>query len=180
MNSRIALETVAALAAQQIRIEDEVGQIEEALKRKNEELRVLSQERLPAAMDLAEVRSFTMLDGSKIEVKEDLACRIAVEKRGDAYQWLRDHGAGSIIKHYISVEFGKEETEEAQQCFTALVETYPGRAVEDSLSVHPGTLKALLKEWLRDGVNFPMDLFGAMPLTFAKIKRSGSTSPSQL
>ena len=61
--------TIAALAEQQLGLEQDIVAIEELLKKNKEKLRILSQESLPNAMLEAGMQSFTLSNGAKIVMK---------------------------------------------------------------------------------------------------------------
>ena len=65
--------------------------------------------------------------------------------------------------------FGKGEEDQAQALIKEL-NINGWRSYSNNISVHPQTLKALIKECLAQGKDIPMDTFGAGPVTKAVIK----------
>ena len=64
---------------------------------------------------LAEIgmSSFALDDGSTVEVKQTYGASILVDKRPEAYDWLRDHGHDDIIKNTVLCQFGRGEDDQA-------------------------------------------------------------------
>ena len=166
--SNQAIKQIANLAKLQQMLEKEVEDTEEALKRKQEELRKVQEDLLPTAMAEAGMKSFTLDNGAKITIKDDIAASIPKDRTMEAYGWLRDNGFGDIIKNTVSVDFNKEEDDQASALLDYCREhMYPAT---NKQSVHASTLKAFLKEQMAHGVDVPLDLFGAFPYSKAVIK----------
>ncbi len=55
-------------------------------------------EDIPELMRELDMKNFTLTDGTKIEVIEDLKCGISEERKDAAHAWLRDNKFGGIIK----------------------------------------------------------------------------------
>ena len=114
--------------------------------------------------------SFSLDDGSTVDVKPTYGASILVANRPLAYEWLRENGYDDIIKNVVSCEFGRGEDELAAS-FTALA-AQQGYAPEQKTEIHSQTLRAFVKERVEAGDEFPMDLFGAWIGHRAVIKRS--------
>ena len=166
--SNDALQQISTLASKQLEIIYEIERAEEALKKLEENLRRVQEIDLPNAMAEAGMKSFTLNNGSKITIKDDVAVSIPKDQKYAAYQWLRDNGFGDVIKHNVVVEFGKEDDEAALRLMQYCEKQ--GKHAEDQQAVHSQTLKALVKEQLAKGVEIPLDLFGAYPYSKAVIK----------
>jgi hypothetical protein len=59
------------------------------------------------------IQSFTLDDGSKIDVKPTYGAYIKLDDRPMAFEWLRDNGFDDIIKNTISCTFGRGEDDKA-------------------------------------------------------------------
>lgn len=168
-----ALATIAALAQQQYEAMLEVARAEDKLKEAKKVLMRISTEDLPTALEAAGIKEFTTKDGLKVTVKEDVTCGITEANRELAYQWLIDHDFAGIIKSEISVSFGKEELEAAEELADEIREK--GYDVDFSQNIHAQTLKAFVKERMADTEvkpedAIPLDLFGARPYSVATVK----------
>jgi hypothetical protein len=166
--SNDALRQISELARRQLDWEHEIERLEDLQKQANEALRKIQEEDLPAAMAEAGMKSFTLENGAKITVKDEVAVSIPKDRKYEAYKWLRDNGYGDVIKHNVVVEFGKEDDAAALRLMEYCQKQ--GKHAEDQQSVHAQTLKALVKEQLAKGVEIPFDLFGAYPYSKAVIK----------
>lgn len=163
-----AIRQIANLAKLQQELEQSVLQIEEQLKKANEELRRVQEDLLPHAMLEAGMKSFTLDNGAKITIKDDIAVSIPKDKTYEAYGWLRHNGFGDIIKNTVAVDFGKEQDQDAKKLIDYCREQ--GFGATNKESVHSSTLKAFIKEQMAQGVDIPLELFGAFPYSKAVIK----------
>jgi hypothetical protein len=150
--------------------EAEIGELEDLLKSKKEELRRQSEEELPSMMAELGINSFELDDGSKVTVRDLYGGYISVPNRDAAYEWLRENNYDDIIKNIIAVQFGRGEDQKAEH-YLKILEGH-GLLPEQNTSIHPSTLKAWVKERMENGDQFPMDLFGAFVGQRAVIKRS--------
>ena len=141
------LSTIARLANEAARLEESVAAQEQLLKEQKKALHVILDEQLPEALESMGLQKFTLTDGAEISVKPIYAASIPVNRREEAFQWLRDHEFGDLVKNNVTVTFGRGEDE-------------------------PMTLKAWLRERVEAGDPIPLDLFGAYISTHATIKRS--------
>ncbi len=108
-----ALKTVAELARIIKAKEQEVADLERQHKDAKKELLRLTDEELPASMAEMGLASFTLDDGSTIDVKPTYGASILVANREAAYEWLRDHGHDDIIKNTVLCQFGRGEDDQA-------------------------------------------------------------------
>ena len=154
-----ALKTVAELARIIKTKEMEVADLERQFKDSKKELLRLTDEELPASMAEMGLASFTLDDGSTIDVKPTYGASILVANREKAYDWLRDHGYDDIIKNNVAVSFGRGEDDMAG-AFKSLAEK-EGYSAQQDTSIHSQTLRAFVRERIEAGDEFPMDLFGA-------------------
>jgi len=108
---------------------------------------------LPEAMELAGVADYTLSDGTKLIVRDDVKASITIENRPFAHKWLRDNGHGGIIKESYVVDV-RTLTEEQRQALYYQIQTFDVTP-EDVESIHAATLKALVKELLEKGATLP-------------------------
>ena len=114
---------------------------------------------MPAMLAEIGMASFSLDDGSTIDVKQTYGASIRVEKRPEAFEWLRDNGYDDIIKNTVACQFGRGEDDQAS-AFAAFAQQQ-GYAPDQKTEVHPQTLRAFVKERCEAGEEFPMELFGA-------------------
>ena len=163
------LKTVSELARAIAAKEAQVADLDRQLKDAKKELLKLTDEDLPASMAEMGLASFTLDDGSQIDVKPTYGASILVDNRPKAYEWLRDNGYDDIIKNNVSVSFGRGEDDRAN-AFKAVAEK-EGYIPQQETSIHAGTLKAFVRERIEAGDEFPMELFGAYVGQRATIKK---------
>jgi hypothetical protein len=153
-----SLKVVGELAARQLKLEQELTDLEDQLKIKKEELTKVSEKDLPEALAECGLSEVKLLDGSKVTVKPYYQANPPKEKYDEAMSWLRDHGHGDLIKNDVIVSFGKGEDQNAEEFKTFLSDN--GTSYTDKTGVHPMTFKAFVREQVETGQNLPFDLLG--------------------
>ena len=163
------LTSIAALA-RTIRDEEEtIAALEGDLKAAKKRHIKLTDEEMPAMLAEIGIASFTLEDGSTVEVKQTYGASILVQNRPSAFEWLRDHHHDDIIKNTVLCQFGRGEDDQAS-AFSAFAES-KGFIPQQKTEVHPQTLRAFVKERCEAGEEFPMELFGAWVGQRAVIKK---------
>ena len=102
------------------------------------------------------------------KVEEFYRAHISEANRVAAHQWLVDNGHAGIIKHEVTVKFGKDENKKADDAINKLKQLGHDPAVKQG--VHPQTLNAFVKEQLTKGKDIPSETFGIYVGSRAKIK----------
>lgn len=144
-----------------------VESLEQELKEAKKELTLLEEESIPSFMQELGLSNITLLDGSKIGLTETVYASISAANHDAAMGWLIDHDHSDLIKLTVTGTFGKDEYELAKQVCEQL--SQEGAKVTSKEGVHPSTLRSFLMEQLRKGQAIPLELFGARPITKAKI-----------
>jgi hypothetical protein len=163
------LTSVATLARTIRDKETLIESLEEQIKEEKKVLLKLTDEDMPAMLAEIGLSSFTLDDGSTVDIKQTYGASILVQNRPQAYDWLRDNGYDDIIKNTVACQFGRGEDDLAS-AFSAFAQQQ-GYTPEQKTDVHPQTLRAFVKERVEAGEEFPMELFGAWVGQRAVIKR---------
>ena len=163
-----ALAQLNELANQQRAAELKVEEAQKALKAAQEELRVVKEGTLPTLMDELGLETFKTTDGLEIDVSEKIRAGISKERAPGAFAWLRANGHSKLIKHEVTVQFGKGGDDDAEELAKELATDYS--EVDNKQSVHPSTLQAFIKQKLRAGEEIPLELFGVHRQRFAQVK----------
>lgn len=163
-----SLRELTELAQAQIAAEKEVERIQAQLKDATERLDKIQTDLLPTAMEEIGMNTFTLADGSKIDLKPDVKCSISQARAPEAFSWLNEHGHGGIIRSAIVTEFAVGDNKTRDKVLAALVKLK--QHPDLSMKVHPQTLKAFVNECLAGGIDIPHDLFGIFPYKKTVIK----------
>ena len=163
------LKSIAQVAKRIREAEEDIAKVENYLKEKKKELLKMTDEDLPSMLQELGVSSFTLDDGSKVDVKPLYGASIPVSRKEEAFEWLRENGYDDIIKNVVSCSFGRGEDKEVAHLLEAMhaLALHP----EQQESVHASTLRAWVRERVENGDEFPMDLFGAFVGERATIKK---------
>ena len=91
------VKSISELCNRLLDLQEQARRIEENLKSKNDEIRMLSEQEIPNLMQEAGVSEFKLADGSSVSVKPFYAAKIPVSKTDEAFQWLTGNGYGDLI-----------------------------------------------------------------------------------
>ena len=128
----------------------------------------ISEEIIPELMAELGFAELTLSSGKKLKVEKLYFAKIPDKYKDQAFQWLSEKGLDSIIKNEITTYFGKGESEYAQQLQLDLDQD--GRKYDSKETIHPQTLKALVRERMEAGEEIPEDIFGIFVKNVTKIK----------
>jgi|TARA_B100000929_G_C15474033_1_gene408843 hypothetical protein len=150
-------------------MEDEIQNAENSLSKLKEKAKVLSQIEIPQMMDEMQITKLKLRDGESVEIKKIYGASIPHESQQEAFQWLREHDLGDIIKNDITVTFGRGEDNKAMQ-YANLAKGQGFEPIQ-KIGVHPQTLKAVVRERLESGREMPTGLFKTFAGNQTKITR---------
>ena len=164
------VENLSTLVIELQRLEDEIKNDEERLKLKKEKSDKISNVAIPEIMRALKLKTMKLADGSAIEVKDVYSATIPLDKKEGAFNWLREHGLGDLIKNEVTVSFGRGEDNKAVE----YADLARGQGLEPTqkLKVEPMTLKALFRERSENNEELPSEHFNLFKGNKTKITRS--------
>lgn len=151
-------------------LEDKLKKAESDLKKLKQEADALSNDIIPTMMTEMNISTIKLADGTAVEVKPVYGASIPIDKKEEAYNWLRSNGLGDLIKNEVTVSFGRNEDNKAM-AYANLAQGQGFQPVQ-KLKVEPMTLKALVRERLESGKEMPTDLFNVFAGNRTKITRT--------
>ena len=155
--SEVSLKTLTDKANEMVKLEEEVEEKQASLKRSQKELKVLSEEEIPALLSEVGLSEITLTNGKKISTNAYYYGRITEHNQQEAFTWLQDNGHGDIIKNVISVSFGRDEDVNAEKLLSNLQDN--GYSTNGKKWVEPMTLKAFIREQVESGNDLPLETF---------------------
>lgn len=165
------LAQISHAAEEQVRLENEVAELERKLKAKTVELKVVSENTLPELMKAAGQERCKTLDGHEVVLDQNIFASIKEINKSQALEWLRANGHEAIIKNEFKVQFPMNSDESSAEFSDYLAEQIAGVAdVAHKVSVHPSTLSSFVREELNAGNDIPMELLGVTQRHVTKIK----------
>ena len=167
-----AIARLVAMVREQVRQEARVASLEEDLKKAKEQVRILSEVRLPELMASLEMKNFVLNDGTEIEIDNKLRCHLAEKNKEEGFKFLDETGNGNVIKRQFIIEFGKDEEKWARKFAADLKRRKQPLNTKLKRTVHTATLTSLIKSMLEEGVKVPMDVFGVHDQKFSRVKVS--------
>lgn len=161
------LKMISGLADRQVEIERYIAKCEENLEKAKSNWRNIAEKELPNAMQEIGMAEFKLSNGTTISVKQKVYAAIPKDNKGPAFAWLREQNLDGVIKNIVAVQFSKGEDAKALELAESLAEQ--GLVPEQTQTVHPQTLMALIREQLDKGVEVPLEHFGAHVVNQAKV-----------
>lgn len=171
------LANIAAMAKRYIDLEDTILKLEQELALKKADLKTLREGSLPLALTEVGMTSFKMNGGISVILKTGHVASISEANRPAAHAWLEKSGNGAIIKHQITIQFGKGEEAWAKKFLRDLSQRKRPLKYERKDTVHPQTLGAFVREKIasarEQGLSperqIPFDLLGVFELRYAEV-----------
>lgn len=166
------LNSLSMLVAEWDNNEENIIRTTNVLKMLNARKNTLEIDLIPALMATASnIEEFKLNDGRKITIKEELYASVTEAKKDEAFKWLEEHGHSAIIKNEMKLALGRgDDADERAKTIITLIEQMGISDYSVKRAVHEGTLKALLKEQLAEGVEIPKETFSVFQQRRALIK----------
>ena len=149
---------------------------------------------LPNMMREIDVLSFKLGDGRTVSVEPNISCSVTEVMWPKTYAWLQENDFDAIVKNQVIMEFDKGQDMAAENMlfivnaitkspslFQAVLDEckIPDRegdmvdafaTVYSKKNIHPQTLKAFVREQMKQGRDVPEDLFSLFITDHVKIK----------
>jgi len=157
---------------------NELDDVRKAIANKEEEIKKLKDreyqlenEVIPSFFETAGVSSITLMDGSKVSIKDQTRANITMENQDFCFDWLKQKGLDDIIKNDVVLTFGRGQDSDA----TNLIGELQDRGLYPSNKKHVpwNTLAKLVEEQIGKG-SMPSDIqakFGVYAQKKVKIDR---------
>jgi hypothetical protein len=177
--------------------EQDVERREADLKAAQERYRKLREDDVPSLLESIGLKAVKTANGLCVELREEVRATFPKDeaRREVAFAWLKEHGHMGLVKHEISMKFGREQRAVADAVAMLLAPLNTAKALKalgmeadtaDQVaftmmsvarnrtdSIHHQTLCAFLREQLRQGEMSHDDIkvFGAFIQKFADVER---------
>jgi hypothetical protein len=178
------LGAVADVARKMQDLAHEINRLEDSLKQKKQDLKMLAEHDLPDLMQELNIRDFTLTNGSKVEIKDVITGSVpsqgAIDRaKGDdkdelrirqqqCFEWLRQNGGADLIKSNVEVQFGRNEDDACNEFTNELRSRH--MHYKRGVGVHPSSLNSFIKERLAEGKEVDLDLFRVYTGRIANIR----------
>ena len=173
--SEEGVSTISKLCKEQVQLEQDIRELEGAIKLKKARLKEVSEELLPTSADEHQIKEITTEDGYTVTITDFYDARISatdLEQREKAFAWLVANKFDYLIKNKVEIIFERKEHNQAM----ALVEDLKTRGLAKKSStktwVEYQSLKAFVKEQIQKGiVKLPFDLLNIYEGRRAKVTK---------
>lgn len=146
---------LAELARHQLKVENELADLEKAVAEKKSELFRVSEVDIPDLMDELGIDEFRLREGFRVTVNPYFTGKITSPQ---ALEWLEQNDYGDIIKGQVSIPYPKGYDQTKLRAIVNIAQEL-GLAADNREEVHHSTLKAWIKEMVLGGKEFPRELF---------------------
>lgn len=147
-----------------------VALVQAELKKKQDYLRLLSEDQIPALMLELNQPVLHTSDGRKITLKDVVRARLPEAHRPLGHKWLIENGHGGMVKRTVEVAFAAGQEESASTLLRSMEEDYGGNA-RQVMKVEPSSLTAFVKKQLAEGKSVPRDVFEVREFKHIKISK---------
>lgn len=152
------------------RLEHAVEEAQRALKKLQDEHRMVVEQQIPELMDSIGMEKFSTKTGLNIAVRESIRASLGsgTEKERNI-KWLEENGHEAVVKMAVVVPFGRGEEQRSQAA--ALAKRLEGEGLDANFErkVEPSTLSSLIRELLEQGQPVPEEAFHVHRQRTAKI-----------
>jgi hypothetical protein len=154
------LSLVARLAEEQVKLEKDIERYETYVGDLKKRLKKISETDLPTALEEIGLASITLTNGATVVIEQKMFASISKKNKPKAVQWMIDHGQEALVKTGVAVLLDKGEQEKLERLRDLLDHS---EFTEYSLdtNVHTGAVKAMINEMVAQGIDVPLELFGA-------------------
>jgi hypothetical protein len=171
------LAAILALARRQAKLELDISKREEELKKLYEERKQTAEIALPNALRDARLDSMPLGEGWMVRLKTTLSGAISAANKDKAHEWLEGHGMGGLIKHIITISFGRDEDKFFNKFLRDLAKRKKPVQAERKDAVNTQTLGAMIREQVAKAQGegrdpreaIPFDLLGVYQITTAEL-----------
>lgn len=165
------LKQVASLAQKAQDLDRKIKDSEKLAKQFAEELRRVVEEELPDLMKEIGLRDFTMENGTKISLENEVYASVPNDTKDQCLDWLREQGFGDLIKNEFKINFNMGEDDFATSVRQMLMTLNQPVNFTQRTTVLPQSLRAFIREQDKKGVDVPDNLFSIHRVSKAKFKK---------
>ena len=159
---------LSSLVNQLNQVTKDIQEAEDFLKTLKAKKQNISFEQIPEVMDEMGIDRLDV-DGATVSLKSFVSASIPLDKKDEAYAWLRENGYDDIIKNDITLSFGRGEDNVAKDLMVDLDQR--GLHPESKTHIHSMTLKGFVRDMVEKGEPIDLDLFGAFVARTAVVKK---------
>lgn len=140
------LKNVRDLAADLYRRKKAIAELMEQVAEHTVAIGVLEEKSIPAAMQAIGMDSFSLTGGFRVDLEKYRHGSVTKANEPAFFEWLENNNFGSIIKHVLTISFGKGEDKWAKKFMADLAKRKVPIPCERKDGVHAQTLKSFFKE----------------------------------
>lgn len=141
-----ALKKVAYYAEHQAKLVRWLENAEELMKKRREMLKRVAEVDLPQAMKDVGMRSFELIGGGSVSLKDVVSASIPKENKEDVLAFVAEDGHESLIKRTFTIFFGRDQEKEVAKFIRDLNKRKVKLDVKRDDKIEPATYKKYIKD----------------------------------
>lgn len=169
----LVLQLARSMKAQQLHIE----KLEAELADRSKALKKIAEVDIPNALNDAGLEEMPLGEGWTVKIKNVITGSISEANKERAHEWLEKHGMGGLIKHVITISFGRDEDRWAKKFLADCAKRKKPLNASRKDAVNSQTLSATVREQIQLATDagedprqrIPFDLFGVFELKKAEL-----------
>jgi len=155
---QIDLNSISKLGIDYVMVRNNIIKLKNELERQEKAFKNLSETVIPEVMQKANMTSFGLANGFKLEVKPFVVVTLPKENADIADTWLDDNGHSGMVKHELHVPLGKGTSNYEITTIKQIIKERGFDCIEGK-SIHYQTLAKWGREMTEENETIPEDIF---------------------
>lgn len=155
---QIDLNSISKLGIDYVMVRNNILKLKNELERQEKAFKHLSETVIPETMQKANMTSFGLANGFKLEVKPFVIVTLPKENADIAETWLDENGHGGMVKHELHIPLGKGMDPKKIASIKQVINDWGYDCIEGK-SIHYQTLAKWGREMTEEGEEIPDDIF---------------------
>jgi len=155
---QIDLNSISKLGIDYVMARNNILKLKNELERQEKAFKNLSETVIPEVMQKANMTSFGLANGFKLEVKPFVIVTLPKENADIADTWLDENGHSGMVKHELHIPLGKGTDPTKMAHLKEIIKVHGFDCIEGK-SIHYQTLAKWGREMTEENETSPEDIF---------------------
>lgn len=155
---QVDLNSISKLGIDYVMVRNNILKLKNELERQEKAFKHLSETVIPETLQKVNMKSFSLTNGFKLEVKPVVMVTLPKDKADEADQWLDENGHSGMVKHHLDIHLPKGTSPDVIAQLKQNIEA-SGYECSENKSIHYQTLLKWGREMDEEGETIPEDIF---------------------
>ena len=155
---QIDLNSISKLGIAYVTTRNEIIKLKTQLELREKQFKHLSEVVIPETLQKVNMKSFSLTNGFKLEVKPVVMVTLPKDKADEADQWLDENGHSGMVKHHLDIHLPKGTSPDVIAQLKQNIEA-SGYECSENKSIHYQTLLKWGREMDEEGEIIPEEIF---------------------